>query len=152
MVLFSDRFLLAVPIDDPLPERAKISRRRRCTRAGAAGKRPLSARSGADLLRRARPRPRQAGVTSLTIVLQMVANGYGVTLLPEVAVDVEMRDERVKLLRFVEPQPGRSIGLAWRSTFPERPISWSLARSCSGPEVQPGQKSNSFSAEPSRTS
>ena len=50
----------------------------------------------------------------------MVANGYGVTLLPEVAVDVEVRDERVKLLRFVEPQPQRNIGLAWRSTSPRK--------------------------------
>jgi len=48
--------------------------------------------------------------------LQMVASGYGVTLLPEVAIDVEVRDERVKLLRFVEPQPRRNIGLAWRPT------------------------------------
>ena len=38
--------------------------------------------------------------------MQMVANGYGVTLLPEVAVDAEVRDERVKLLRFAEPEPG----------------------------------------------
>jgi LysR family transcriptional regulator, hydrogen peroxide-inducible genes activator len=52
----------------------------------------------------------------LATVLQMVASGYGVTLLPEVAVDVEVRDERVKLLRFAEPQPQRQIGLAWRLT------------------------------------
>jgi LysR family hydrogen peroxide-inducible transcriptional activator len=54
--------------------------------------------------------------TSLTTVMQMVANGYGVTLVPEVAIDVEVRDERVKLLRFAPPQPGRTIGLAWRRT------------------------------------
>jgi LysR substrate binding domain len=50
----------------------------------------------------------------------MVASGYGVTLLPEVAVDIEVRDERVKLLRFVEPQPQRQIGLAWRPTSPRK--------------------------------
>jgi LysR family transcriptional regulator, hydrogen peroxide-inducible genes activator len=60
------------------------------------------------------------GATSLATILQMVASGYGVTLLPEVAVDVEVRDERVKLLRFVEPQPQRKIGLAWRSTSPRK--------------------------------
>ena len=60
------------------------------------------------------------GATSLATVLQMVASGYGVTLLPEVAVDVEVRDERVKLLRFVEPQPRRNIGLAWRPTSPRK--------------------------------
>jgi LysR family hydrogen peroxide-inducible transcriptional activator len=50
--------------------------------------------------------------------MQMVANGYGVTLLPEVAVDAEPRDARVKLLRFSQPEPGRHIGLAWRRTSP----------------------------------
>jgi LysR family hydrogen peroxide-inducible transcriptional activator len=69
--------------------------------------------------------PRQAlplslGATSLTTVTQMVANGYGVTLVPEVAVDVEVRDERVKLLRFIAPEPGRTIGLAWRRTSPRK--------------------------------
>jgi LysR family hydrogen peroxide-inducible transcriptional activator len=52
--------------------------------------------------------------------MQMVANGYGVTLLPEVAVDAEARDARVKLLRFSAPEPGRSIGLAFRRTSPRK--------------------------------
>jgi LysR family hydrogen peroxide-inducible transcriptional activator len=52
--------------------------------------------------------------------MQMVANGYGVTLVPQVAVDVEVRDERVKLLRFAQPAPGRTIGLAWRHTSPRK--------------------------------
>jgi LysR family hydrogen peroxide-inducible transcriptional activator len=52
--------------------------------------------------------------------MQMVANGYGITLLPRVAVDVELRDERVKLLRFTEPAPGRTVGLAWRRTSPRK--------------------------------
>jgi LysR family transcriptional regulator, hydrogen peroxide-inducible genes activator len=39
---------------------------------------------------------------------------------PQVAADVEVRDERVKLLRFAQPQPGRSIGLAWRRTSPRK--------------------------------
>ena len=60
------------------------------------------------------------GATSLATVMQMVANGYGVTLVPEIAVDVEVRDERVKLLRFASPQPGRTVGLAWRRTSPRK--------------------------------
>ncbi len=60
------------------------------------------------------------GATSLATVMQMVANGYGVTLVPQVAVDVEVRDERVKLLRFAPPQPGRTIGLVWRQTSPRK--------------------------------
>ena len=60
------------------------------------------------------------GATSLATVMQMVANGYGATLVPQVAVPVEVRDERVKLLRFAPPQPGRTIGLAWRRTSPRK--------------------------------
>ena len=60
------------------------------------------------------------GATSLATVMQMVANGYGVTLVPQIAVDVEVRDERVKLLRFAAPQPGRTVGLAWRRTSPRK--------------------------------
>jgi LysR family hydrogen peroxide-inducible transcriptional activator len=120
-VLFSDRFLFAVPADDPLPERARVkpndvNARRlvlleegHCLRDQAliyCGERDIG--------------NTKLGATSLETVLQMVASGYGVTLLPEVAVDVEVRDERVKLLRFVEPQPQRQIGLAWRPTSPRK--------------------------------
>jgi LysR family hydrogen peroxide-inducible transcriptional activator len=52
--------------------------------------------------------------------MQMVANGYGITLVPKVAADVEVRDGRVKLLDFAQPQPGRTVGLAWRRTSPRR--------------------------------
>lgn len=121
IVLFSDRFLLAVPADDPLPERARVSSRDvnlpqlllleegHCLRDQAL----------AYCGERGHARNR-LGATSLATILQMVASGYGVTLLPEVAIDVEVRDERVKLLRFVEPQPQRNIGLAWRPTSPRK--------------------------------
>jgi LysR family hydrogen peroxide-inducible transcriptional activator len=67
-----------------------------------------------------RDAPASLGATSLATVMQMVANGYGVTLLPQVAVDAELHDERVKLLRFRDPEPGRKIGLVWRRTSPRR--------------------------------
>lgn len=120
--LFWDRFLLAVPADDPLPERSRVTARdvnaRRlvllqeghCLRDQALA---YCSRRG-DL-------NNGFGATSLATVLQMVASGYGVTFVPEVAIDVEVRDERIKLLRFAEPQPQRSIGLAWRSTSPRKP-------------------------------
>jgi LysR family hydrogen peroxide-inducible transcriptional activator len=43
-----------------------------------------------------------------------------VTLLPEIAANVEARDERVVLKRFTAPEPGRTVGLAWRKTSPRR--------------------------------
>jgi LysR family hydrogen peroxide-inducible transcriptional activator len=60
--------------------------------------------------------PQGLGATSLATVMQMVANGYGITLMPRIALDVEGRDQRVKVLRFREPEPARRIGLAWRRT------------------------------------
>ena len=50
----------------------------------------------------------------------MHAASSSVTLLPSVAVDVEVRDDRVKLLRFDDPAPGRTVGLAWRRTSPRK--------------------------------
>jgi LysR family transcriptional regulator, hydrogen peroxide-inducible genes activator len=60
------------------------------------------------------------GAASLSTIMQMVANGYGVTLLPEICVDIEARDERIALTRFAEPEPSRDIGLVWRTASPRR--------------------------------
>lgn len=125
--LFEDTFLLAVPADDPRDDRVRISASDidqsrlilledgHCLRdqalafcATAAGTRDRGA-GGASF-----------GASSLSTVMQMVAGGYGVTLIPQIAADVERRDARVKFLRLREPQPGRSIGLAFRRTSPRR--------------------------------
>ena len=119
--LFDDPFLLALPAADPLREAARRGRGRGPAAAHSPRGRTLPARPGAGLLRCGeRRRPRQLGATSLATVMQMVANGYGVTLVPEVAAAAEVRDSRVKLLRFVEPEPARTIGLAWRRTSPRK--------------------------------
>jgi LysR family transcriptional regulator, hydrogen peroxide-inducible genes activator len=115
--LFEDCFLLAVPADDPLSERARvyprdIRARRLILLKEGYGLRDQTPDYG--FLRN--PPDTGLGATSLATIMQMVANGYGVTLVPEVAIDVEVRDKRVKLLRFAEPQPRRTIGLAWRPT------------------------------------
>jgi LysR family hydrogen peroxide-inducible transcriptional activator len=55
------------------------------------------------------------GATSLTTVLQMVANGMGLTLIPEMAVKAENCAVRgITLSRFTAPEPSREIGLYWR--------------------------------------
>ena len=120
--LFTDHFLLVVPADDPFPETVRATRRdveRRklilleeghCLREHALEYCAKARRNVASNLR----------ATSLATVLQMVASGYGSTLVPEVAIDVELRDNRVKFLRFAKPQPSRSVGLAWRRTSPRK--------------------------------
>lgn len=55
--------------------------------------------------------------TSLTTLVQMVAGGLGVTLLPEAAVAVEARPGGgTATASFAEPAPSRRIGLVWRAT------------------------------------
>jgi LysR family hydrogen peroxide-inducible transcriptional activator len=60
------------------------------------------------------------GAASLSTIMQMVANGYGVTLLPEICIDIEARDQRIALTRFAAPEPQREIGLVWRRSSPRR--------------------------------
>jgi LysR family transcriptional regulator, hydrogen peroxide-inducible genes activator len=120
--LFDDPFLLAVPADDPLPETVRV-------RANEIDQRRLMLLEEGHCLRdqalayctaARQEMPMSLGATSLDTIMQMVANGYGVTLVPEVAVDVKRRDKRVKLLRFAAPEPGRTVGLAWRRTSPRK--------------------------------
>jgi len=119
--LFRDRFLLAAPADEPMPRRAlkaaDVDEHRlilleegHCLRDQALAFCATPRRDSAAAL----------GSTSLATVMQMVANGYGITLLPEIAAEQEARDERVTLTRFRAPEPGRTIGLAWRKTSPRR--------------------------------
>ncbi len=122
LALFDDAFLLAVPATDTLPARAHVGiadvdqRRLILLEEGHC----LRDQALAFCAASSRDAPASLGATSLATVMQMVANGYGVTLLPEVAADAEARDARVKLLRFKTPEPARSIGLAWRRTSPRK--------------------------------
>jgi len=120
--LFEDPFLFAVPASDSRAETIRVTtsdidpselillEEGHCLRDQALTYCAEGKREGGLGL----------GATSLATVMQMVANGYGSTLVPQVAVPVEVRDERVKLLRFAPPQPGRTIGLAWRRTSPRK--------------------------------
>ena len=60
------------------------------------------------------------GASSLSTLTEMVAAGFGITLLPEMCLAVETRGRGLGLMRFVEPQPYRKIGLAWRATSPRK--------------------------------
>jgi LysR family hydrogen peroxide-inducible transcriptional activator len=119
LALFDDPFLLAVPAADGRNMRTRVDPR------DIDPRRLILLEEGHCLrdqtLAFCRPRIEAAsglGATSLATVMQMVANGYGITLLPRVALPVEVRDERVKVLRFRNPEPARRIGLAWRRTSP----------------------------------
>ena len=56
--------------------------------------------------------------SSLTTLVHMVGAGIGVTLIPEMAVGVEMRSARVSIARFDPPRPSRTVGMIWRKRSP----------------------------------
>lgn len=113
--LFRDRFLLAlpasepgffeppVPPESPILERLMLLEEGHCMREQAL-----------DICGRMKPKVMaNYGATSLTTLLQMVAHGFGVTLVPEIAVPAmsDMRD--VRLVPFSEPVPHRTVALAY---------------------------------------
>jgi LysR family hydrogen peroxide-inducible transcriptional activator len=59
--------------------------------------------------------------SSLSTLVQMVAAGIGVTLIPEMAVAVETRSAAVSVARLGEPRPTRTIGMIWRRSNPLGP-------------------------------
>jgi LysR family hydrogen peroxide-inducible transcriptional activator len=56
--------------------------------------------------------------SALSTLVQMVAAGIGVTLIPEMAVPVETRSAEVCVVRFAAPRPERTIGMIWRRSTP----------------------------------
>jgi len=120
--LFEDRFLLA------LPASRSIARNVRATPDLLRADRLLLLEEGHCLrdqalafchLRRVGSID-TFGASSLSTIVQMVANGLGLTLLPELSVALETRRADIRLMRFTNPAPQRIIGLAWRKTTPRK--------------------------------
>lgn len=120
--LFSDRFLLAVP------KAKKLSGRVRATAELVESEHLLLLEEGHCLRDQALTycslqqvdAVNTFGASSLSTIVEMVAAGLGITLLPEICVGVEGRSREIKMIRFVEPEPSRTIGLVWRESSPRR--------------------------------
>jgi LysR family transcriptional regulator, hydrogen peroxide-inducible genes activator len=121
LLLFRDPFLLAMPKNHPLASQKTIAQSDldglelllledgHCLRDQALA---VCAKRGAREDQRFR-------ASSLGTLIQMVSNGLGLTLLPEVAATIEARSgEGVVLRAFEEPQPCRDVGLVWRKSSP----------------------------------
>jgi LysR family hydrogen peroxide-inducible transcriptional activator len=118
MALFDDRFLIAVQAQvaaDWSPDNlhARMMRERlllleegHCLRDQAL-----------QFCQIANVKARKAlGAASLTTIMQMVAAGHGITLLPELCAGAEVDRQRIALIQFPEEPPMRTIGLTWRRT------------------------------------
>lgn len=121
IALFEEAFVLVRPAADaarPVPDREELREMRlllleegHCFRDQALSFCDLSS---------ARPRELMDG-SSLSTLVQMVAAGIGVTLIPEMAVPVETRSTAVSVAALSEPVPSRTIGMVWRRTSPLAP-------------------------------
>lgn len=116
--LFTERFVLVRPAEDegkPVPDREALREMRlllleegHCFRDQALAFCNMGA---------SRPRELLEG-SSLSTLVQMVGAGIGVTLLPEMALNVETRSASVSVARFRAPEPMRTIGMVWRKSNP----------------------------------
>lgn len=64
------------------------------------------------------PSGRTFAATSLSTIVEFVANGQGVTLLPQIALRKEATDPRIAIHALVSPGAGRMLSLVWREATP----------------------------------
>jgi len=117
--LAEDPFLLAAPPAHPLARKSRISL------ADLAGQPLLLLEDGHCLRGQALSFCSQAGVrevdfraSSLPTLIQMVAAGLGLTLLPSLCAGQERGRAGLALRPFADPAPGRTLVLAWRAGSP----------------------------------
>ncbi|MEM6675849.1 MAG: LysR substrate-binding domain-containing protein [Planctomycetota bacterium] len=117
--LFSDPFVLACPEGHSLATKEVLAE------SDLEGETVLLLEEGHCLRAHALPICQSAGMTeyadfratSLGTLLQMVGAGLGITLVPEMAVELEaQRNPNVVFRHFDEGGPSRRIGLAWRKS------------------------------------
>ena len=120
--LFNDRFLLALPASRKIPARLRATpdllrgdrllllEEGHCLRDQALAFCDLRKVESIDMF----------GASSLSTIVQMVSNGLGLTLLPELSLELETRRADIRIMRFADPEPQRVIGLAWRETSPRK--------------------------------
>lgn len=64
------------------------------------------------------PTARTFAATSLSTIVEFVANDQGVTLLPRIALRKEATDPRIAIHDLVSPGAGRVLSLVWREATP----------------------------------
>ena len=123
MPLLDDPFYLTSRPDHPLAKRAHLKTR------DLDGEDVLLLEDGHCLrdhaLEACRLRETQISVpyqaTSLSTIVQMVANGIGITLLPKMAIDTGITSGTDLVVRpFEQAEVQRSIGLMWRKKTPRQ--------------------------------
>jgi LysR family hydrogen peroxide-inducible transcriptional activator len=117
--LAEDPFLLAAAPSHPLARKSRIAQ------ADLAGQPLLLLEDGHCLRGQALDFCSQAGsremdfrASSLPTLVQMVAAGMGLTLLPSLCAGMERGRAKLALRPFMNPVPRRTLVLAWRAGSP----------------------------------
>ncbi|MBN9309897.1 hydrogen peroxide-inducible genes activator [Devosia sp.] len=116
--LFDDAFVLATGVDeeprDPVPLDEIDQTRMLLLDEGHCFRNQTIAACGLD--------PEAAGhtfaATSLSTIVEFVANGQGITLLPEIALRKEATGDRIRIHRLQSPGAHRQLQLVWREATP----------------------------------
>lgn len=116
--LFEDAFVLAtargeattepVSLASLAPERILLLDEGHCFRDQAIAACRLDSTAGS----------RTFAATSLSTIVEFVANGQGVTLLPQIALRKEATDPRIAIHALASPGAGRLLSLVWREATP----------------------------------
>ena len=126
--LFDDPFVLATPrneltaqpvsLSSLAPERILLLDEGHCFRDQTISACGLDGDRGA----------RTFAATSLSTIVEFVANGQGVTLLPQIALRKEANDPRIAVYPLNEPGAGRQLRLVWREASPFGPTFEQIAQ------------------------
>lgn len=139
--VLEDRFVVALPKDHPL------ARKKGVRMEDLAEEHVLLLDEGHCLRGQALELCSQVGAqetdlraTSLATLVQMVSAGSGVTLLPELAVEVENRRGQLEVRPVAGSAPSRSLALVWRRGSPMedvfRAVATTSKRAASSPRVR----------------
>lgn len=117
-ILFDDRFVLATERGEKVegavtlsmvpPERILLLDEGHCFRDQAIAACGLDSNRGGGTF----------AATSLSTIVEFVANGQGVTLLPSIALRKEASNPRIAVHPLDDPNTGRQLRLVWRESSP----------------------------------
>jgi LysR family hydrogen peroxide-inducible transcriptional activator len=142
-VVGEDRFVLAAAADHPLVKVKHKATAKDLRGAGVLllGEGHCFRNQALAFCSTARAQELEYRATSLATLVQMVAGGAGVTLLPALALPAETAHARLRWRDFADPAPHRTIGLVWRKHSPRVEVFQQLAglaRAALARRVTPG--------------
>jgi LysR family hydrogen peroxide-inducible transcriptional activator len=115
-VIASDPFVLVAPPDHPLMQKSTPipARELRAADMLLLDEGHCMREQALEVCSSVKAREAEFRATSLSTLVQLVVQGAGVTLLPELALETETLRAELGIRRIAAPTPARTIALIWR--------------------------------------